>query len=129
MLQNLRLFRRLCWLLALVTGLSLSGCGIWPMLPRCPVQGCHVRLTHKHNGQLYRGVPWWRRNKNPKVGQELKPGARYPGTKEYAAEKKRRAKPEKIKRSKPSRSKGGSEAPSGGGNGENKTEGGGGGDF
>ena len=42
--------------------------------PRCRTQGCEIRMIHGHKGKEYRGRPWWRRNQNPKVGQEYKQG-------------------------------------------------------
>lgn len=39
--------------------------------PRCKIAGCKVRMNHSHAGQEFRGSPWWRTNKNPKVGQRF----------------------------------------------------------
>ncbi len=38
--------------------------------PRCPLASCHVRMRHRHGETEYRGVSWWKRNKNPKYGQD-----------------------------------------------------------
>jgi hypothetical protein len=40
--------------------------------PRCPLASCHVRMRHRHGETEYRGVPWWKRNKNPKYGEDYK---------------------------------------------------------
>jgi hypothetical protein len=68
--------------------------------PRCPLPNCYVRLKHRHGGenwkaaaapsdfdsdknpvanrgQEFRGVPWWKNNKNPKIGDGYKPGYKY----------------------------------------------------
>ncbi|MBC7921366.1 MAG: hypothetical protein H7Z75_09790 [Ferruginibacter sp.] len=61
MLSRLRLYFFLSLLL-------LSAC----KPPRCPIDSCHVRMRHSHGNQQYRGVPWWKRNKDPKYGQEYR---------------------------------------------------------
>ena len=68
--------------------------------PRCPLPNCYVRMKHRHGGenwkaaaapsdfdpdrnpnanrgQEFRGVPWWKKNKNPKIGDGYKPGYKY----------------------------------------------------
>ncbi len=55
-------------LILLVIG-ALSACAFYP---RCPIPGCHVRMIHAHNKKYFRGEPWWKRNQNPKVGQDFK---------------------------------------------------------
>jgi hypothetical protein len=67
--------------------------------PRCNVPGCYVRMNHRHGsldpsmapppnsddpsysadlkGKVYRGVPWWQRNRNPKIGDGFKSGYKY----------------------------------------------------
>jgi hypothetical protein len=73
--------------------------------PRCPIASCHIRLKHRHpskdgegsggfnpdanidprtgeqlasgGSQVYRGVPFWERNKNPKIAQGYKEGYKY----------------------------------------------------
>ena len=29
-------------------------------------------MKHRHGEAEFRGVPWWKRNKNPKIGQDFK---------------------------------------------------------
>ncbi len=40
----------------------------------CPVDHCHVRMVHMHNGVSYRGVPRWMvwKKQNPAVGEQIK---------------------------------------------------------
>ncbi len=73
--------------------------------PRCPIASCHIRMKHRHpskdgegsggfnpdanidpqtgeqlasgGSQVYRGVPFWERNKNPKIAQGYKEGYKY----------------------------------------------------
>jgi hypothetical protein len=68
--------------------------------PRCPLPNCYVRMKHRHGGENwkaaaapsdfdpdrnpnanrgkeFRGVPWWKKNKNPKIGDGYKPGYKY----------------------------------------------------
>jgi hypothetical protein len=68
--------------------------------PRCPLPNCYVRLKHRHGGEnwkaaaapskinaddnvnanrgkVFRGVPWWKKNKDPKIGEGYKPGYKY----------------------------------------------------
>ena len=58
---------RLRWYFFL-TLLLLSAC----KPPRCPLDSCHVRMRHSHGNQPYRGVPFWKRNKDPKYGQDYR---------------------------------------------------------
>ncbi|RAU83205.1 hypothetical protein [Pontibacter arcticus] len=46
--------------------LSVSSCKT-----ACPIVSCQVRMMHPHGDQEFRGVPFWKRNKNPKYGQKL----------------------------------------------------------
>lgn len=66
--------------------------------PRCKIPTCYVRMLHRHGGagfqvarvgstasqdrgasqgKVYRGVPWWKKNKNPKIADGYKPGYKY----------------------------------------------------
>lgn len=72
--------------------------------PRCPLAYCHVRMKHRHpsmdgeggfnpdanidprtgealsasgGGKVYRGVPFYERNKNPKIAHGYKEGYKY----------------------------------------------------
>lgn len=68
--------------------------------PRCPLPNCYVRMKHRHGGENwkaaaapsdfdpdrnpnanrgkeFRGVPWRKKNKNPKIGDGYKPGYKY----------------------------------------------------
>ncbi|MES2389040.1 MAG: hypothetical protein V4543_13650 [Bacteroidota bacterium] len=56
--------------------LSVSGCSLFKP-ERCPIPGCHVRMIHMHGGKEFRGVPWWKINKNPKIGQDYKPQSEF----------------------------------------------------
>ena len=54
--------------LGLVAGLLLSllaGCR------SCPLEACHVRKVHLHDGTKYRGQPLWKMQ-NPAIGQKIK---------------------------------------------------------
>jgi hypothetical protein len=84
--------------------------------PRCPLPNCYVRLKHRHGGENwkaaaapsdfkpdgnpsanrgkeFRGVPWWQKNKNPKIGEGYEPGYKYNHKKPKP--KKRKAKKSK----------------------------------
>ncbi len=91
------------WLLLTVflLGFVLQSC----RPPRCPIASCHIRMKHRHpskdgegsggfnpdanydpqtgeqlasgGSQVYRGVPFWERNKNPKIAQGYKEGYKY----------------------------------------------------
>ena len=37
----------------------------------CPIESCHVRKVHLHEGIKYRGQPLWKKQ-NPAVGQKIK---------------------------------------------------------
>ena len=58
--------------LLLLAANLLTGCFLFKP-PRCPIPACHVRMIHAHGGTEFRGEPWWRLNKNRKVGQDYKP--------------------------------------------------------
>lgn len=45
--------------------LSLAGCRT------CPLEACHVRKVHLHEGVKYRGQPLWKKQ-NPAVGEKIK---------------------------------------------------------
>ncbi len=85
-------FRIILFLVSIV--LIAEGC----RPPRCKIPTCYVRMKHRHDGgkmlttetnvtergaasaslgKEYRGVPFWERNKNPKIGQGYKPGYKY----------------------------------------------------
>ena len=36
----------------------------------CPIESCHVRKVHLHNGVKYRGQPLWKMQ-NPAIGQKI----------------------------------------------------------
>jgi hypothetical protein len=40
--------------------------------PHCPLPACHIRMKHRHGETEFRGVPWWKRNKDPKIGEDYK---------------------------------------------------------
>jgi hypothetical protein len=90
------------WLLVavLLGGIFLESC----RPPRCPIASCHIRMKHRHpskdgeggfnpdagfdpstgealsasgSGKVYRGVPFWERNKDPKIAQGYKEGYKY----------------------------------------------------
>jgi hypothetical protein len=37
----------------------------------CPIDTCHVRKVHFHNGIRYRGQPLWKKQ-NPAIGEKIK---------------------------------------------------------
>ncbi len=37
----------------------------------CPMESCHVRKVHTHNGVRYRGQPFWKMQ-NPAIGEKIK---------------------------------------------------------
>ncbi len=37
----------------------------------CPIESCHVRKKHLHNGTVYRGQPLWKKQ-NPAVGEKIR---------------------------------------------------------
>jgi len=37
----------------------------------CPIESCHVRKKHLHNGVTYRGQPLWKKQ-NPAVGEKIR---------------------------------------------------------
>jgi len=37
----------------------------------CPIDSCHVRKVHFHNGIKYRGQPLWKKQ-NPAIGEKIK---------------------------------------------------------
>lgn len=49
----------------LLTGLTLAGCRT------CPLDSCHVRKVHLHNGVKYRARPIWKMQ-NPAIGERIK---------------------------------------------------------
>jgi hypothetical protein len=58
--------RRNCLLLiVLLTGLTLASCRT------CPLDSCHVRKVHLHNGVKYRARPIWKMQ-NPAIGERIK---------------------------------------------------------
>ena len=74
--------------------LTFGGCSFFKKLRPCPVKGCRVRLTHSHSGEMFSGVPWYKLNKNPKVGQEIIPKVRYPAKRDYVTEKRKKKQPD-----------------------------------
>ena len=55
---------------------SLSSCYMIQNLKqeKCPIESCHVRYEHFHEEFEFRSRvrPWWKRNQNPKIGQDWK---------------------------------------------------------
>ncbi|RZK51000.1 MAG: hypothetical protein EOO59_15640 [Hymenobacter sp.] len=49
----------------LLAGLALAGCRT------CPIDSCHARKVHMHNGVKYRARPIWKMQ-NPAIGERLK---------------------------------------------------------
>ncbi|SDY86101.1 hypothetical protein [Hymenobacter psychrophilus] len=37
----------------------------------CPMQSCHTRKVHMHNGTKFRGQPLWKKQ-NPAIGEKIK---------------------------------------------------------
>ena len=37
----------------------------------CPLEACHVRKVHLHDGTKYRGQPLWKKQ-NPAIGEKIK---------------------------------------------------------
>lgn len=52
-------------LVVLLTGLTLASCRT------CPLDSCHVRKVHLHNGVKYRARPIWKMQ-NPAIGERIK---------------------------------------------------------
>jgi hypothetical protein len=55
-----KLFTGCCMLM-----LCLAGCRT------CPIEACHVRKVHLHEGIKYRGQPLWKKQ-NPAIGEKIK---------------------------------------------------------
>ena len=51
--------------LVLLVGLVLASCRT------CPLDSCHVRKVHMHNGVKYRARPIWKMQ-NPAIGERIK---------------------------------------------------------
>lgn len=52
-------------LVGLLAGLLLAGCRT------CPIDSCHIRKVHIHNGVKYRARPLWKMQ-NPAIGERIK---------------------------------------------------------
>lgn len=52
-----------CLVLGVFTMLAFSSCK-----KRCPIDSCQTKMVHTHNGNEFRGMPWWRKQ-NPKTGE------------------------------------------------------------
>ncbi|RIY13791.1 hypothetical protein D0T11_01545 [Hymenobacter rubripertinctus] len=37
----------------------------------CPIEACHTRKVHTHNGTKFRGQPWFKKQ-NPAIGEKIK---------------------------------------------------------
>ncbi|SNC63044.1 hypothetical protein SAMN06265337_0794 [Hymenobacter gelipurpurascens] len=37
----------------------------------CPMEACHTRKVHLHNGTKYHGQPWFKKQ-NPAIGEKIK---------------------------------------------------------
>jgi hypothetical protein len=57
--------RRIYLLLTLLVGLMLAGCRT------CPIDACHARKAHYHNGVKYRARPIWKMQ-FPAIGERYK---------------------------------------------------------
>jgi hypothetical protein len=57
--------RRPRFYLSLALGLVVTSCRT------CPMESCHVRKVHTHNGVRYRGQPMWKMQ-NPAIGEKIK---------------------------------------------------------
>jgi hypothetical protein len=53
------------YLVLLVVGLLLGSCRT------CPIDACHARKVHMHNGVKYRARPIWKMQ-HPAVGERIK---------------------------------------------------------
>ena len=51
----------------LVSSVLLLACGC----RSCPLEACHVRKVHLHDGNRYRGQPLWKKQ-NPAIGEKIK---------------------------------------------------------
>jgi hypothetical protein len=57
--------RRPLFYLLLAMSLAVASCRT------CPMESCHVRKVHTHNGVRYRGQPLWKMQ-NPAIGEKIK---------------------------------------------------------
>jgi hypothetical protein len=57
--------RRPLFYLLLALSLAVASCRT------CPMESCHVRKVHTHNGVRYRGQPLWKMQ-NPAIGEKIK---------------------------------------------------------
>ncbi|QKG52511.1 hypothetical protein [Hymenobacter sp. BRD67] len=57
--------RKNLWLLIALLGLTLGGCRT------CPIDSCHIRKVHYHNGVKYRARPIWKMQ-YPAIGERIK---------------------------------------------------------
>ena len=57
--------RRPFFYVLLLVSFWLGGCRT------CPMESCHVRKVHMHNGVRYRGQPFWKMQ-NPAIGEKIK---------------------------------------------------------
>ncbi|MFD1872917.1 hypothetical protein [Hymenobacter bucti] len=64
-LRVLSVFGRGPLYLALLAGLLVAGCRT------CPIDSCHARKAHLHNGVKYRARPIWKMQ-FPAVGERIK---------------------------------------------------------
>lgn len=55
---------------------------------RCPIGTCYTRKVHTHDGNKYRGQPWFAKQ-NPKIGEKLKDPIRE-GVPQPKSERKKR---------------------------------------
>jgi len=55
----------LLWVSVLLAGLTLAGCRT------CPLDSCHIRKVHYHNGAKYRARPVWKMQ-YPAIGEKFK---------------------------------------------------------
>ncbi len=56
------------------SGLLLSAGVLLSLLSSCrtcPIESCHVRKKHTHEGVVYRGQPLWKKQ-NPQIGEKIR---------------------------------------------------------
>ena len=64
------------FIIYLSLSVSFSSCYIVKNLghEKCPIESCKVRSEHYHEEFVFRSrvTPWWKKNQNPKIGQDWK---------------------------------------------------------
>ncbi|MFK7899695.1 MAG: hypothetical protein AB8B61_02940 [Cyclobacteriaceae bacterium] len=43
-------------------------------MKKCPVETCRVKTQHFHEQSAFRSriTPWWKKNQNPRIGEDWK---------------------------------------------------------